>query len=58
VERGVKVREGTVGVWSLEVQLEGRIAGCEAQVALQAGVRLHGWGVPARELVSKPFEGV
>ena len=40
-----------------EVKSEGRVGGCEAQMALQAGVRFHG-GVARPELVSKPFDGV
>jgi hypothetical protein len=36
------VRDGTVGVGSLEVDEKGRAGGGEAQAALQAGVKRHG----------------
>ena len=39
------------------MESEGRVGDCEAQTALQEGVRLHG-GVARRELVGKPLEGV
>ena len=41
----------------LDVDAEGRVGGCEAQTALQAGVRFHG-GVACPKLVGKPLEGV
>jgi hypothetical protein len=44
------VRDGTVGVGSLEVDEKGRAGGGEAQAALQAGVKRHG-GVFCTELV-------
>ena len=44
------VRDGTVGVGSLEVDAEGRVGGCEADAALQASVGFHG-GVARPELV-------
>jgi len=51
------VRDGVVGVGPFEVKSEGRVGGCEAQMALQAGVRFHG-GVARQDLAGKPFEGV
>ncbi|MDB4681147.1 hypothetical protein OAF00_01095 [bacterium] len=51
------MRDGAVGVGSFDVEPEGSVGGCEAQMALQAGVRFHG-GVARPELVSKPFDGV
>ena len=57
MERWVKVRDGVVGVGPFEVKSEGRVGGCEAQMALQAGVRFHG-GVARQDLAGKPFEGV
>ena len=49
--------DGTVGVGRFYVQAEGRVGGCEADVALQAGGRFHK-GVARPELVGKPLEGV
>ena len=57
MERWVKVRDGVVGVGPVEVQSEGRAVRGVAQLALQAGVRLH-VGVACPELVGKPLEGV
>jgi hypothetical protein len=57
VERWVKVRDGVVGVGPVEVQSEGWAVRGVAQLALQAGVRLH-VGVACPELVGKPLEGV
>ena len=51
------MRDGAVGVGSFDVDAEGRVGGCEAQAALQAGVGFHG-GVACPELVGKPLEGV
>ena len=57
MERWVKVRDGVVGVGPVEVQSEGRAVRGVAQLALQAGVRLH-VGVACPKLVGKPLEGV
>ena len=51
------MRDGAVAVGSFEVESEGGVGGCEADAALQAGVRFHG-GVACPELVGKPLEGV
>jgi len=57
VEGRVKVRDGAVVVGPFDVQAPcGAVRGV-AQLALKAGVRLHG-GVACPELVGKPFEGV
>ena len=55
MERWVKVRDGVVGVGPVEVQSEGWAVRGVAQLALQAGVRLH-VGVACPELVGKPLE--
>ena len=57
MERWVKVRDGVVGVGPVEVEPEGWAVRGVAQLALQAGVRLH-VGVAYPELVGKPLEGV
>ena len=57
MERWVKVRDGVVGVGPVEVQSVGWAVRGVAQLALQAGVRLH-VGVACPELVCKPLEGV
>ena len=49
------MRDGAVVVGPFEVELEGGVTGCEAQLALEAGVRLHG-GVACPELVGKPLD--
>ena len=51
------MRDGAVGVGSLEVDAEGGVGGSVADAALQEGVGLHG-GVACPELVGKPLEGV
>ncbi len=51
------MRDGAVVVGSFDVESEGRVGGCVADAALQAGVRFHG-GVARPELVGEPFEGV
>jgi hypothetical protein len=51
------VRDGAVGVGSFDVESEGWAVRGVAQLALQAGVRLH-VGVACPELVGKPLEGV
>jgi len=56
VERWVKVGDRVVGVGPVEVQSEGWAVRGVAQLALQAGVRLH-VGVACPELVGKPLEG-
>ena len=51
------MRDGAVVVGSFEVDSEGRVGGCVADAALQAGVGFHG-GITRLELVGKPLEGV
>ncbi len=51
------MRDGAVGVGPLQVQAQGGAVRGVAQLALEAGVRLHG-GVACLELVGKPLEGV
>ena len=50
------MRDGAVDVGPVEVQSEGWAVRGVAQLALQAGVRLH-VGVACPELVGKPLEG-
>ena len=49
--------DGAVGVGPFEVDAQGGAVRGVAQLALKAGVRLHG-GVACPELVGKPLEGV
>ena len=51
------MRDGAVGVGPFEVDAQGGAVRGVAQLALKAGVRLHG-GVACPELVGKPLEGV
>ena len=51
------MRDGAVAVGPFEVQAQGGAVRGVAQLALEAGVRLHG-GVACLELVGKPLEGV
>ena len=57
MEGWVKVRDGAVGVGPFEVDAQGGAVRGVAQLALEAGVRLHG-GVACPELVGEPLEGV
>ena len=51
------MRDGAVGVGPFEVDAQGGAVRGVAQLALEAGVRLHG-GVACPELVCEPLEGV
>ena len=51
------MRDGAVGVGPFEVDAQGGAVRGVAQLALEAGVRLHG-GVACPELVGEPLEGV
>jgi hypothetical protein len=57
VEGRVKVWDWAIVVGPFDVESEGRVGGCEAQAALQAGVGFQ-VGVACPELVCKPLEGV
>ena len=51
------MRDGAVGVGPFEVDAQGGAVRGVAQLALEAGVRLHG-GVACPELVCEPLDGV
>ena len=57
MEGRVKVWDWAIVVGPFDVESEGRVGGCEAQAALQAGVGFQ-VGVACPELVCKPLEGV